>query len=188
MRPAPVDAYLAKAPWPHRKTLGTLRKTIRGLLPNAEETLSWGMPCFQVDGKGVAAFAAFREHCAYFPMSGTVVSSLEKELSRFRVSRGGVQFAPGTGLSAGLVKKLVRLRLEELSTPPAKGTGSARTYHDNGVIQSRGQYAAGKMHGRWEFFRRDGSLMRTGEFTRGAQSGVWRTWDARGRMVNETRF
>ena len=29
---------------------------------------------------------------------------------------------------------------------------------------------AGEMHGSWEFFRKDGSVMRTGEFDRGRQS------------------
>ena len=60
--------------------------------------------------------------------------------------------------------------------------------HDNGVIRSRGRYKGGKMHGKWEFFRRDGSVMRTGEFRDGAQVGIWVTRDKNGRKVKETRF
>jgi uncharacterized protein YdhG (YjbR/CyaY superfamily) len=62
----PIDAYLAKTPQPQRKTLTALRKVIRGLLPLAEQGLAYGMPCFKVDGLGVAGFAAFKEHCTYF--------------------------------------------------------------------------------------------------------------------------
>jgi len=184
----PIDSYLAQTPQPHRKTLAALRAAIRRLLPSAEEGLSYGMPCFKVDGKGVAGFAAFKTHCTYFPMSGSVVDTLKNALSAYRVSKGGVQFAADKPLPPGLVKKLLQARLEELSAPPAKGAGPTRSYYDNGVTRSCGRYKGGKMHGKWEFFRRDGSVMRTGEFRHGAQVGIWVTWGKNGRKVKETRF
>ena len=55
-----------------------------------------------------------------------------------------------------------------------------------GAIQSRGYTLGGELHGAWEFFRKDGSVMRTGEFDRGRQVGVWRTFDRTGRLVKET--
>jgi len=188
MSSAAVDAYLAKVPQGQRKTLAELRATLRRLLPGAEEGLAYGMPCFKVDGKGVAGFAAFREHCTYFPMSGAVIGSLGQSRAAYRVSKGGVQFAPDAALPAGLVKKLVKARLQELSSPPATGKGPARSYYDDGVLRSKGGYRAGKMHGQWEFYRRDGSVMRTGRFEDGRQVGVWRTWDRSGRVVKETAF
>jgi antitoxin component YwqK of YwqJK toxin-antitoxin module len=44
------------------------------------------------------------------------------------------------------------------------------------------------MHGAWEFFRRDGSLMRSGEFELGKQVGTWKTFDRKGKVVKETDF
>jgi antitoxin component YwqK of YwqJK toxin-antitoxin module len=44
------------------------------------------------------------------------------------------------------------------------------------------------MHGVWEFYRRDGSLMRRGEFDRGKQVGVWKTFDRSGGVVKATVF
>lgn len=44
------------------------------------------------------------------------------------------------------------------------------------------------MHGAWKFFRRDGSLMRSGSFDRGRQIGVWRTYKRSGDVAKETRF
>ena len=43
------------------------------------------------------------------------------------------------------------------------------------------------MHGSWSF-RRDGSLLRSGDFDRGRQVGVWRTYDRTGAVVKETSF
>jgi antitoxin component YwqK of YwqJK toxin-antitoxin module len=47
--------------------------------------------------------------------------------------------------------------------------------YDNGQPKHRGFRLDGEMHGRWEFYRRDGSIMRSGEMDRGKQVGTWRT-------------
>ena len=61
-------------------------------------------------------------------------------------------------------------------------------HYSTGALQSRGFTLDGEMHGAWEFFRKDGSVMRTGEFDRGRQVGTWRTFDRAGRLVKETDF
>ena len=61
-------------------------------------------------------------------------------------------------------------------------------HYDNGKVRFRGANLDGKMHGPWEFFRRDGSRMRSGSFEHGKQIGVWRTFDRSGKVVKETEF
>jgi antitoxin component YwqK of YwqJK toxin-antitoxin module len=61
-------------------------------------------------------------------------------------------------------------------------------HYDNGKVRFRGFNLDGEMHGAWEFFRKDGSLLRAGEFDRGKQIGVWRTFDRDGRVVKETKL
>jgi antitoxin component YwqK of YwqJK toxin-antitoxin module len=58
----------------------------------------------------------------------------------------------------------------------------------NGNVKFRGAHLDGEMHGEWEFFRADGSKMRSGAFDRGKQIGVWRTYDRAGKVVKETTF
>jgi antitoxin component YwqK of YwqJK toxin-antitoxin module len=62
------------------------------------------------------------------------------------------------------------------------------TYYPSGTVKYKGFLLDGAMHGAWEWYRTDGSLMRTGEFDRGKQAGVWRTLDRSGRVVKETHF
>ena len=57
-----------------------------------------------------------------------------------------------------------------------------------GAMKARGFLLDGAMHGVWEFFRKDGTLMRTGHFDRGRQVGTWRTFERSGRLVKETTF
>ena len=61
-------------------------------------------------------------------------------------------------------------------------------HYDDGGVRYRGFQLDGKMHGAWEFFRKDGSLMRSGKFDGGEQVGVWRTFNRAGRVVKETNF
>jgi len=61
-------------------------------------------------------------------------------------------------------------------------------HYDNGKVRLTGFLLDGEMHGAWQFFRKDGSLMRAGELDRGRQVGVWLTYDRAGRMVKETDF
>jgi len=61
-------------------------------------------------------------------------------------------------------------------------------YYDDGGVRYRGFQLEGQMHGPWEFFRKDGSTMRSGEFDRGKQVGIWRTFDRKGKVVKKTEF
>jgi antitoxin component YwqK of YwqJK toxin-antitoxin module len=61
-------------------------------------------------------------------------------------------------------------------------------HYDNGNVRFQGTNLDGEMHGEWAFYRRDGSLMRSGRFDHGRQVGVWKTFDREGRVVKETDF
>ena len=71
-----VDAYLATCEEPKRGTLEQLRRTILEVVPDAEQTISYGMPAFKLRGKTVAGFAAFKNHLSYLPHSGSVLPAL----------------------------------------------------------------------------------------------------------------
>ena len=58
----------------------------------------------------------------------------------------------------------------------------------DGTVKMRGAHLGGEMHGPWAWYRTDGTLMRTGQFDRGRQIGVWRTFDRSGRLVKETDY
>ena len=60
--------------------------------------------------------------------------------------------------------------------------------YPNGLPRFKGEYLDGLMHGYWEFYRADGSLMRTGSFDREKQVGVWKTFARDGALVKETNF
>lgn len=119
--PQPIDEYLADVKDPvARKTLSALRQQLRKLLPGATETISYRMPAFRVDGDVVAGFAFFKNHCGFYPFSGSVVPALKVELDGYTTSKSGVTFRPDEPLPAKLVKRLVEVRLAQLATGAKK--------------------------------------------------------------------
>lgn len=114
MAPKDIDDYLAGVEEPKRGTLEKLRQTIHGVLPGAQETISYGMPAFKVGGKTVAGFAAFKEHLSYLPHSGSVLSQLGDEVAAYDTSKGSLKFPVDKPLPKRLVKKLLDTRMREL--------------------------------------------------------------------------
>jgi antitoxin component YwqK of YwqJK toxin-antitoxin module len=61
-------------------------------------------------------------------------------------------------------------------------------YHTDGSIHARGNMLDGVPDGYWEWFRLDGTKMRSGYFKKGVQVGEWVTYDRQGRPHKVTSF
>lgn len=116
MTTAEVDAYLAGIEEPKRSTLESLRSTLRRMLPDAEECISYGLPAFRLDGKVVAGFAAFKNHLAYLPHSGEVLATLGDRLDGYERTSGSLHFPVDEALSDDLVRELVDAKLAILGS------------------------------------------------------------------------
>lgn len=108
-----VDEYLAGADADQRAALQKLRKTIRAIVPKAEECINYGIAAFFLDGKPVAGLGAAAKHCTYYPMSGSTVATLKNDLKGYETSKGAIRFPADKPLPAALVRKLVKARIAE---------------------------------------------------------------------------
>ncbi len=109
-----VDEYLANLDEPKRTTLQQLRQTIRSIVPEAEESISYGMPAYRLRGKVIAGFAAFKNHLSYLPHSGSVFAEMPDDVAGYVTSKGALQFPIDRPLPKALVKKLIAIRLRQL--------------------------------------------------------------------------
>lgn len=65
--------------------------------------------------------------------------------------------------------------------PPADFSEGLHTeVHRDGSVRARGQVVDGQPDGYWEWFRLDGTTMRSGHFDKGRQTGEWTTYDTHG--------
>ena len=61
-------------------------------------------------------------------------------------------------------------------------------YHANGkTVWSRGKVVDGQADGYWEWYRLDGTLKRSGYFTKGQPVGEWTTYDQQGNVHKVTK-
>jgi uncharacterized protein YdhG (YjbR/CyaY superfamily) len=126
-----IDEYIAGLDEPKRSTLRELRQTIRGIAPDAEECISYGMPAFRFEGAVIAGFAAFKNHLSYLPHSGSVLGELAEDLAGYRSTPGSLHFPIDRPLPKTLVKRLIAARLREVrSRATDKGSSPGRTYRN----------------------------------------------------------
>lgn len=71
--------------------------------------------------------------------------------------------------------------------PSRKTTDEAYVkHHADGSVWAKGWHRDGKATGYWEWFRKDGTKMRSGHFERDAQVGEWTTYDQKGAVYKVT--
>src|SRR5674476_196377 len=111
--PTSVEDYLAALPQESRAALEKLWKTIQAAAPEATETISYQMPAFKDHGRLLVSYAAFKDHCSLFPMSGKVIEDHREELETYYTRKGTIRFHPDKPLPDARVTKLVKARIEE---------------------------------------------------------------------------
>lgn len=110
-----IDAYLLGVEQPKRGTLEVVRHTIVEIVPDAEQTISYKVPAFRLDGAVIAGFAAFRDHLSYLPFSGTVLAQLADELTGYSRTKSALHFPIDLPLPRPIVEKLIAVRRAEVT-------------------------------------------------------------------------
>ncbi|MGD9955591.1 MAG: DUF1801 domain-containing protein [Candidatus Nanopelagicales bacterium] len=178
-----IGDYIAKQPEPQRSSLTAMRERIGGLLPRAEEAIAYGAPAWTVDGIPVVGFAASAKHWSYLPHSGQVVATMGDALAAYETSKGAIKVPADQVLNKPLLKKLITTRLAEVAMVP-DSKGKARDFYADGGLKAKGGMKDGELHGAWQWWRQDGSLLRSGTFDRGRQVREWTTYDRDGNVVS----
>ena len=106
-----IDEYIATFPKNVQHTLRELRSAIKEAAPDAEETISYGMPTFKLNGV-LVYFAAHKNHIGFYPTSSGI-RAFKEQLSMYKQSKGTVQFPIDGPIPFDIVKEIVRFRVKE---------------------------------------------------------------------------
>jgi uncharacterized protein YdhG (YjbR/CyaY superfamily) len=114
MKIAPtVDAYIQNFPATTQMILREVRATIQKAAPMAEESISYGMPAYKINGKPVVYFAGYENHIGFYA-TPTGHIAFEKELLKFKQGKGSVQFPIHQKMPLPLIAKMVKFRVKEV--------------------------------------------------------------------------
>ena len=107
-----MDSYIASFPKEVQGALEKIRQTIRDAAPGATEAISYQIPTFKLDGSNLVHFAAWKDHIGFYATpSGNV--AFKKELARYKVAKGSIQFPLDEPIPHDLVAKMVKFRVKE---------------------------------------------------------------------------
>lgn len=107
-----IDEYIADTSGDVKNRLVKLRKVIHKAASGLEESISYGMPTFKLNGKNLVHFAAFKNHIGLFP-TPSGVTEFKKELADYKTSKGTIQFQNSQPTPYDLVTKIVKFRAKE---------------------------------------------------------------------------
>jgi uncharacterized protein YdhG (YjbR/CyaY superfamily) len=110
---ASIDDYIAGFPAETQARLEEIRALIREEAPGATETISYAIPTFDLKGRHLCHFAAFKQHLSFFP-TGQGAEAFAEELTAYKGGKGTVQFPYSQPLPADLVRRMVRYRVERV--------------------------------------------------------------------------
>lgn len=185
------DEHLEQFEGAQRSALAATVATARTALPGAVEVLAWGMPTFRAsdaEGPNILSVTGFKNHNSLFPHSGSLAESLGEALDGWDVTKGTIHFERDRPFPAPLLKRILKARIVEINASYPKRNGELREYYDNGFAKARGRMKGEELTGAWQWWRRDGSLMRSGAFKTGEQVGEWITYDRQGQPHRVTHF
>ncbi|GFZ29854.1 hypothetical protein CSC2_03800 [Clostridium zeae] len=106
-----IDEYISSCPPEVQEVLETLRKVIKEAAPEATEKISYQMPTFYLYGN-LVHFANFKNHIGFYPTpSGT--ETFKQELSKYKTSKGAIQFQKNEPIPYELISRMVKYRVVE---------------------------------------------------------------------------
>jgi uncharacterized protein YdhG (YjbR/CyaY superfamily) len=111
-----VEEYLAAAPSDKHAALTKLRRTIKAAAPKATESISYGIVGYKQNGERVAYFGYWKEHIALYGTSSRFIKAHAAELKPYVQSKGTIQFPWDKPLPVGLVSKIVKARVAEVTS------------------------------------------------------------------------
>jgi uncharacterized protein YdhG (YjbR/CyaY superfamily) len=109
--PRNIDEYIASFSPEVQAILEKIRLTIRQAAPAAQETISYRIPAFKLNGI-LVYFAAFRKHIGFFPpVRGD--AKIQEAITPYAGEKGNLRFPLDQPIPYRLIERIVKLRVKQ---------------------------------------------------------------------------
>lgn len=110
--PTDIAQYIEQFEEPIKSQLLEMRSIILEVAPDAKEVISYAMPAIRTK-KVVVWYAGYKNHIGFYP-SSSGIAAFTNEISKYKSSKGAVQFPIDKVLPKKLIQKIVVYRLLEV--------------------------------------------------------------------------
>ncbi len=109
---ATIDEYISAFPPETRTVLEEMRALIREIAPDANETISYSIPTFDLRGRHLVHFAGYGDFVSLYPGASSF-EEFREELAPHRSGKATARFSIDKPLPRDLIARIVRFRVVE---------------------------------------------------------------------------
>lgn len=110
--PSNTDEYISQQPVEFRLTLDKLRSIIKTTAPQAEEVISYQLPCYKYHYM-LVGIGVNKKYCSFYVMSPGLVKTMQEEFKGVKVSGSTLHFVPNEPLPTDLIRKIILARVAQ---------------------------------------------------------------------------
>ena len=110
-----VDDYIGAQPEAVQRVLDRVRRAIRKAAPQAEESISYQMPTYKVNGKRMLYFAGWKQHFSLYPANDRLVAAFKDELAPYEIEKGTIRFPLSRPVPVKLIERIAKFRAGEIA-------------------------------------------------------------------------
>lgn len=116
--PQTIDEYIAGFPSDVQVILQKIRMTIHKAAPEAQETISYRMPTFNLNDHYLIYFAGYKKHVSLYP-APVGIEKFQEEMAAYISGRGTLKFPLDEPIPYGLIRRIVLFRRRKILTQAA---------------------------------------------------------------------
>ena len=110
---ASITDYFSNCTSAEQAEFERIRGIVKKVAPEAEETISYGMPAFKVNKKPLIYFGVFADHLSLFPTAAPL-ARLKEKLKPYKTGKGTIQFTLDRPIPEELIVELLEQRLADI--------------------------------------------------------------------------
>lgn len=111
-----IDEYISTFPADVQRMLENVRQAIRKATPEAVETMSYGIPTFDLHGKHLVFFAGWKHHISVYPLPAGD-EAFQQRIAQYKRVKSTVQFPLEKPIPYDLIGEIVTLLQSEKPEP-----------------------------------------------------------------------
>lgn len=108
-----VDEYIASQPEATRGVLRRVRRAISEALPRAQESISYRIPAYKLNGQTIVQFAAWKDHYSIYPANERVRAAFKDELGPLEVRKSTLRLSFGEPVPVKLIGRIAKFLAKE---------------------------------------------------------------------------
>ena len=107
-----VDTYINHYTGEAKTRLEQMRAIVRSLVPQAEESISYGLVGYKLHGKPLVYFGGFSKHTGFYATPNGH-EAFKADFAKYKQGKGSVQFPIDQPLPIELIKRVIAYRIKQ---------------------------------------------------------------------------